>query len=71
MFNVGLRPGMQIDLSDHVALELNLGFFGYSWYRTEALDKYHIDNYKSTATGSDFGLTGNGGDVNLGVIWKF
>ena len=73
MFNVGLRPGMQIDLSDHVALELNLGFFGYSWHRTEALDEYYdIErNHRSTMTGSDFGLTGNGGDVNLGVIWKF
>ena len=73
LFNVGLRPGMQIDLSDHVALELNLGFFGYTWYRTEALDEYYDinRNRKSTITSSDFGLTGNGGDVNFGVIWKF
>ncbi len=71
-FDVGLRPGMLIDLSDHVALELDLGFLGYT-YRKNTNDVIYSDSGKSgyTSTSNGFGFCGNGGNVIFGVIWKF
>ena len=74
--DVGLRPGMLIELSDHVGLELNLGFFGYT-YRKRVYDResdyieYGHSKNKTTSTSNGFGFCGNSGDVNFGVIWKF
>ena len=74
--DVGLRPGMLIELSDHVGLELNLGFFGYT-YRKRVSDResdyveYGHSKNKTTSTSNGFGFCGNSGDVNFGVIWKF
>lgn len=71
-FDIGLRPGMLIDLSDNVALELNLGFFGYT-HSESTSDLIYSDSRKSknTSTSNGFGFCGNGGNVNFGVIWKF
>lgn len=71
-FDIGLRPGMLIDLSDNVALELNLGFLGYT--HSEITCDTHNSNYENaeyTSTSNGFGFCGNGGNVNFGVIWKF
>lgn len=73
-FEIGLRPGMLIDLSDHVALEMNLGFFGYTHEKNTSKnlsgDSGNTE-YTSTSTSNRFGFCTNGGNVSFGVIWKF
>ncbi len=77
-FSIGLRPGMLINLSDHIALEMSLGFLGYT-HEKRKYDKsgYISDNDPSysnssvSQTNNGFGFCENGGNVNFGVIWKF
>ena len=77
-FSIGLRPGMLINLSDHFALELSLGFLGYTHEKREFDRSGYISahdpsnsNPSVSQTDNGFGFCGNSGNLNFGVIWKF
>lgn len=55
-FNIGLRPGVKVELSHKVELDAKLGWFGY-------------ENVKDAY--SNFGLSVNNETLSFGMTWKF
>ncbi|RYJ45747.1 porin family protein [Flavobacterium beibuense] len=61
-FNIGLAPGINYFVSDHLALEATFGILGYS------TDKPDTDGAESTDT-FEFGVDMS--NINFGIVYKF
>ena len=59
-YEVGIKPGIAVKLSDHVNLISKVGFLGYRGYSPE--------HGKSSST---FGLDVDASNVSFGAIYKF
>lgn len=59
-YEVGIKPGLAVKLSDHVNLISKVGFLGYRGYSP--------DHGKSSST---FGLDVDASNVSFGAIYKF
>ena len=56
LFNIGIRPGVKVELSPKVELDAKLGYLGY----TQVKDTY-----------SEFGFAANGEALSFGLTFKF
>lgn len=59
-FNIGLRPGIDVELSEHWSLEAHLGFLGF------AADKSGIISEQGSGFGFDFKS-----GTSFGLIYQF
>ena len=59
-YEVGIKPGLAVKLSDHVNFITKVGFLGYRGYSPE-----HGDN------SSTFGLGVDASNISFGAIYKF
>lgn len=59
-FNIGLRPGIDVELSEHWSLEAHLGFLGF------AADKNEILSERGSGFGFDFAS-----GTSFGLIYQF
>lgn len=60
LYEVGIKPGLAVKLTDHVNLISKIGFLGYRGYSP--------DEGKSSST---FGLNLDASNLTFGVIYKF
>lgn len=58
-FEFGIKPGLKVNVSDHVAFVSKVGFFGYK-QKGEGNDKY-----------KEFGVELDATNVQFGLIYKF
>ena len=59
-YEVGIKPGLAVKLSDHVNFITKVGFLGYKGYSPD-----HGDN------SSTFGLNVDASNISFGAIYKF
>ena len=59
-YEVGIKPGLAVKLSDHVNFITKVGFLGYRGYSPD-----HGDNW------STFGLNVDASNISFGAIYKF
>lgn len=59
IINVGIRPGVKFDVTDHFKLETHLGFVGYS----------HSSNPEVKS--DRFGINASSTTINVGMIYEF
>ena len=59
-YEVGIKPGLAVKLSDHVNFITKVGFLGYRGYSPD-----HGDN------SSTFGLNVDASNISFGAIYKF
>ena len=60
LYEVGIKPGLAVKLSDHVNFITKVGFLGYKGYSPD-----HGDN------SSTFGLNVDASNISFGAIYKF
>ena len=58
-YEFGIKPGLKVNLSDHVAFVTKVGFFGYT------------QDYKDAIKVKEFGVKLDGTNVQFGVNYKF
>lgn len=61
-FKIGVKPGLRVDITDHLAFMTRLGWFGYECIM---LDGDDMNN------GSRFGLDVNGENLTFGLLYSF
>ncbi len=61
-FKIGVKPGLRVDLTDHVALMTRVGWLGYECRMPDGED---MNN------GSRFGLDVDGENLTFGVLYTF
>ena len=61
-FKIGVKPGLRVDLTDHVALMTRVGWFGYECTMPDGDD---MNN------GSRFGLDVDGENLTFGLLYSF
>ena len=61
-FKIGVKPGLRVDITDHLAFMTRLGWFGYECIMPDGDD---MNN------GSRFGLDVNGENLTFGLLYSF
>ena len=61
-FKIGVKPGLRVDITDHLAFMTRLGWFGYECTMPDGDD---MNN------GSRFGLDVNGENLTFGLLYSF
>lgn len=59
-FEIGIKPGIAINVTEHISLEAKYGFLGYR-------DKYALAGYNASVSGLDF----NPNSLSIGIKYEF
>ena len=65
-WEVGLKPGLSVNLTSKLSFIAHVGFFGY-----RDSDDSVIDSYRSEYLGNGIGFQLSGNDLNFGLLYNF